>query len=136
MSEDKDELASVTTLSSDNYPLGRILKKIESDVASLSSRSASSTSTRVGIASEKGIAAMGRLASGWVERVQRRVKLHKIDAYLKSHEDYIPPEYYEDLLELQRFECCCQVNCVSDSCDKTGQDSTQRGFVGKRGISS
>lgn len=122
MSESQDDLASEITLTrSEDYPLGRILKKIESDVISVSlSRTGSDQSTLLGFSTPgKAVASVGQLASGWAERVRRRARLHKIDEHLKTHDSYIPLEYYEDLLELQRWVpnpshsgIFIEINCV------------------------
>lgn len=71
------------------------------------SRTDSGNDTLVGYRSPgKTIASVGRLTAVWAERVRQRARLHKISAHLKEHDsvDYIPPGYYTDLLELQRFE--------------------------------
>ncbi len=111
MNESQD-VASELTLVSDNSPLGRLLRRIESDVSSISlSRTDSAQSTLLAFNTPgSAIASVGQLASGWAERVRRRARLHKIDAYLKYNHEYVPPEYYADLLELQRyalFPCWC-----------------------------
>ncbi|CAL1713849.1 unnamed protein product [Somion occarium] len=90
-----------------------LLKQIKEDeVSIISSRStdwtgSSTTLREFGPASGKALMAVGSLAIRGVEsiRLQFRLqsKLRNIGELVRREDDYIPAEYYEDLLELQRF---------------------------------
>lgn len=85
----------------------KLLRDIDEDVASITlSRSLSSSSTNgfwaAGAVPGMAAKAIGNLALRSVERVTVSARLRKIGEQLKQEEVFLPPDVYEDLLEIQR----------------------------------
>ena len=89
--------------------MNKLLKDIDADVASISqSRSVTGTSSSestfrgLGTLSGKAIMGVGNVILLWIERMNIRARLRKINEQLNHGEGFLTPDVFEDVLELQR----------------------------------
>ena len=88
--------------------MDRLLKGIEDDEKSIiSSRSSGSSGSRtlieVGAAGGKSISAIREMWLQVVDSLRVRSRLRAIGSSIEKGNDYIPPVYYQELLEFQRY---------------------------------